>query len=470
MNYPRIYSLSTVGILKHYIHDYLFHHKRTDFIGANGVGKSIIADLLQMMFIYDRELIRFGTDGIKKEDRSINTLPHNTKCAYCFLNIEVSVGRFITVGIQINSQKGKRIIPFVITKEPDLNLPMEQLVIKKEEMLLSGNFIDSNILHDIQDLSSYLYNATRLRLNFFKNKDEIQDYYRFLYEKNITPLNLTIERNLKAFAKVIQSFSKAKSLNLSGNQASRNLKEFLFEDSDEDIVFNYNKEKYELEKILKDYQNLNTSIKSWTDKQQRLRRLIELRNNYLNLFKAFKIEELSESYHGLVQIAENEDAGKRELSIQQIQFSKLTNILNKLPRLEASVRTEYDEADRRKQLFVEYKILIDKIQDLTDQITELLMLVIPTIEEDWKEGVGKVDISIRNNSDIKNSISFAEPFLKKYKTLSNVLQSREAQMGLVEGLRFSLNADKSKKETLMGLLQNKGEEAYYIGTSATCQI
>jgi exonuclease SbcC len=79
MNYPRIYSLSTIGILKHHIHDYVFHPKRTDFIGSNGVGKSIIADLLQMIFVYDKELIRFGTDSVKKEDRLINTLPYKTK-------------------------------------------------------------------------------------------------------------------------------------------------------------------------------------------------------------------------------------------------------------------------------------------------------------------------------------------------------------------------------------------------------
>ena len=62
MNYPRIYSLSTVGILKHYMHDYLFHSLRTDFVGGNGVGKSIIGDLLQLMFIYDTDLIKFGTE------------------------------------------------------------------------------------------------------------------------------------------------------------------------------------------------------------------------------------------------------------------------------------------------------------------------------------------------------------------------------------------------------------------------
>ena len=46
-NFPRIYSLSTVGIRNHYNSDYRFHPFRTDFVGDSGVGKSIIADVLQ---------------------------------------------------------------------------------------------------------------------------------------------------------------------------------------------------------------------------------------------------------------------------------------------------------------------------------------------------------------------------------------------------------------------------------------
>ena len=46
--YPRIYSLSTVGVIHHQENDYIFHPFRTDFIGDSGSGKSIIADLLQL--------------------------------------------------------------------------------------------------------------------------------------------------------------------------------------------------------------------------------------------------------------------------------------------------------------------------------------------------------------------------------------------------------------------------------------
>ncbi|MCX2476922.1 hypothetical protein OQZ33_21490 [Pedobacter sp. MC2016-05] len=182
MNYPSIYSLSTVGVIKHYIHDYLFHHKRTDFIGSNGVGKSIIADILQMMFIFDKDLIRFGTDGLKKEERNINTLPYKMKFAYCFLNVEVDQGKFILMGIQIQNQKNKRITPFLVTKSADISRAIEHLTLAREEMLLARDFMDQDTLPDLPELSKHFHNKMDLRLNFFRNKDDIGDFAKSVHQ------------------------------------------------------------------------------------------------------------------------------------------------------------------------------------------------------------------------------------------------------------------------------------------------
>ena len=50
-NYPRIHSLSTIGLIHHQENDYEFHPTRTDFMGDSASGKSIIADLLQLIFV-----------------------------------------------------------------------------------------------------------------------------------------------------------------------------------------------------------------------------------------------------------------------------------------------------------------------------------------------------------------------------------------------------------------------------------
>ena len=48
--YPRIYSISTVGIRNHNNADFLIHPLRTDFTGESTTGKSLIgADIPQLI-------------------------------------------------------------------------------------------------------------------------------------------------------------------------------------------------------------------------------------------------------------------------------------------------------------------------------------------------------------------------------------------------------------------------------------
>lgn len=462
MSHPRIYSLSTVGILKHYIHDYLFHPIRTDFVGANGVGKSIIADLLQMIFVYDKDLIKFGTDGVKKEERQINTLPYKTKCAYCFLNIEVNAGKFITIGIQINNQKGKRIIPFVITKQADISLKINELALEKEELIFAKNLLKEKEagekeIVDIQGLATFLYEKYRLRLNFFSNNESVSTYYKFLYDKNILPLNLSQDKNLKAFAKVIQSFSKAKTLNLSGNQASRNLKEFLFEESDEDILTNFQKEQSELEKILREYESLNKDIQNLSNKQKRLINLRELEQSHKVKFKSFKEAELQNTYIELKQLQQRELDGKMLIANQETEFDELKTAIGNLPAEEETIKQSYEEADANFNMFNRYQDLSNSIEKLVEDIRELKMFIRPEVDDSWTNEIQRIDILSRNNEGIKKEINFAEPYLEKYKTLEKIIQTRKEQLGILDELKSSLKNDKAIKGKLLALLQDNDE-------------
>lgn len=462
MSYPRIYSLSTVGILKHYIHDYLFHPTRTDFVGSNGVGKSIIADLLQMIFVYDKDLIKFGTDGVKKEERQINTLPYRTKCAYCFLNIELDAGKFISVGIQINSQKGKRIIPFVITKQADINLKINELTLEKDELIFAKNLLKEREsgekeIVDIQDLATFLYEKQGLRLNFFSNNENVSTYYKFLYDKNILPLNLSQDKSLKAFAKVIQSFSKAKTLNLSGNQASKNLKEFLFEESDEDILSNFQKEQSELEKILREYESLNKDIRHLSDKQRRLTNLRELEQSHEAKFKSFKEAELQNTYIELKQLQEREAEGKTLITGQQTELDELKTVIEHLPEEEESMNKGYEEADANFNMFSRYEDLSNSIEKLSVNITELKMIILPEVDDSFSNELQRIDISNRNNQDIKNEIAFAKPYLERYKILENIVKARKEQSEILDEIKSSLKKEKATKEKLLLLLQDNDE-------------
>lgn len=462
MSYPRIYSLSTVGILKHYIHNYLFHPTRTDFVGANGVGKSIIADLLQMIFVYDKDLIKFGTDGVKKEERQINTLPYKTKCGYCFLNIEVNASKFITVGIQINSQKGKRIIPFVITRQADINLKINELALEKEELIFAKDLLkekeagEKEIL-DIQDLATFIYEKHKLRLNFFSNNETVNNYYRFLYDKNILPLNLSQDKNLKAFAKVIQSFSKAKTLNLSGNQASKNLKDFLFEESDEDILANFQKEQSELEKILREYESLNKDIQNLSNKQKRLTNLRELEQSHKVKFKSFKEAELQNTYIELKQLEQKESEGKALIAIQETEFTELNTAIENLPAEEEIIKKSYEEADENFNMFNRYQDLSNRIEKLGKEVDELKMFILPEVDDSWANEIQRIDVLSRNNEGIKKEITFAKPYLEKHKTLEKIIQTRKEQSEILDELKSSLKNDKATKEKLLELLKDNNE-------------
>jgi len=455
MNYPKIYSLSTVGIIKHYNQDYLFHQKRTDFIGSNGVGKSILADLMQMMFVYDKELIKFGTVDVKGE-RHIHTLPYKGKHAYCFLNIEIGQAQFITIGIQINNSTGKRIIPFVITKETDLLKDKQQLSLDHTQVLFSKDFIINGTIPDLQGLASTLNDSRALKLVPFKSKDEINRYYRFLFEQGILPINLSLEKNLKAFAKVIQSFSKAQSLKLSGDSASKNLKEFLFEDSNDDLLATFESEKFELEKVLKEYNRLNIGIMLLGQKQSRLKSLYQQSEKYLDKWRCFKIDEISNCYLRLEEEKDHENRLRLMRGQQEEQLTTCQNIIQRLPFLKKKMEEAYERAEANFDLARKYRELTETIEKLKDEITELRMVVLPKVDESWKQ-TSKKDISSKTILEIKNEIAFAIPYISKYKTLAKIEETRNSQQQEIDRLVSVLNAEKLKKEKLLQLLQKKSE-------------
>lgn len=460
MNFPRIYSLSTVGILKHYVHDYLFHPVRTDFIGSNGVGKSIIADLMQLMFIYDNELIRFGTDGLQEDKRSVETLPYKTRLAYCFLNIEVKSNQFITTGILINGGRGKRITPFVILKSADLKQPIEHLCLNAEDIIFANAVVNASVIPEITELANRLLKEKNIYVRIFRSKEDINEYYRFLYDKNILPVNLSNEKNLSAYAKVIQSFSKAKSLNLSGSQASRSLKEFLFEESDEDILSSYSAQQIALEKILKEYKRLNDDVMALEKKQKKLIEIKAQSEKYTALYKDYKTTELSIAFNNWQVLKNQEESERYLLQQKQNECSRLKQINERLPSLNRKIAAAFKTANVNYDLHTDYEKYTAKQEELANEINELRLLILPEVDASWKSEVGNVDISIRSAKDFKNEINFANSYLKRYKTLKEILKERSNQRELIDELKRNYKAEKTEKEKLYKLLLSEGEKSF----------
>ena len=104
-NFPRIYSLSTIGIKQHFNADYLFHPYRTDFSGESGSGKSMIADMIQLILVGSGEF-KSATDGNKDRDVKGMLLASTGKSSsrgYVFLNVEISPKKYIVIGVYIEN-------------------------------------------------------------------------------------------------------------------------------------------------------------------------------------------------------------------------------------------------------------------------------------------------------------------------------------------------------------------------------
>jgi exonuclease SbcC len=459
MNYPRIYSLSTVGMLKHYVHDYLFHPLRTDFIGPNGVGKSVIADLMQLLFIYDTDLIQFGTDAVKNEKRSIYTLPYDVGVAYCFLNVEVSQGQFLVIGIAISAQSGTRIAPFVLVKNPELHLDISELTLSKQEIPWAKDFlVNGATIPDTKALAAKLKDRG-IYLKTFRKKEDVRQYYQFLFDKEVLSINLSVDSNLKAFARVIQSFSKAKSLNLSPSAASKSLKEFLFEDEDKELLTEYDQQQTSLEKILREYSRLHKDIKSLEEKQKHLLELQRLDSSLQATEKELLITELSQLHHELKTIVTEEAIGKTALK-QLHEARKLYEVKkDKLPGLEQALAEAVKIADSHVDLHSRYEDLTGRIEGLNDDINKLETLNPVTPDPDWINHVSAIDMNLRGTEQIKELVSFAVTVLKQFPTFGEIDTAWQAQEGQVSALSNELNQTKTFNERLIRMLENSAEES-----------
>lgn len=457
MDYPRIYSLSTVGMLKHYNCDYLLHPVRTDFVGANGIGKSIITDLLQLLFIYDSRDIHFGTDGI--QERKVETLPYKTKVAYCFLIVEVKKGQFFIIGITINTQSRRKVTPFVITKQADLNFTIDQLSLSIDEIFFAEQITQQEEIPNLSVFAKRLFDTKDLYLTHFNTQDEISRYYSFLYAKGILSLNLSNEKNYKAFSKVIQSFSKVKTFYLDEKRASDSLKDFLFEDSDADSILNFENQQELLEKILKEYKRLNFDIKSLEKKQNSLTNLKNLEKQYIQALKAYKTAELSLVDNSINIIQLSIDNFKTNLLQEETNNIKLKKASIKLPIIEKSVLEEFEKANANFDKFSTYELLCNEIKELDENISTLTSLPIPNLHDECQSFVNFKTIKDQDVQQVINRIIFTIPFIEKYETISKIEQKRNQQDEKIYDLKTYLKNESNQKKQLLNLLEKQKSES-----------
>ncbi len=271
-SYPKIYSLDTVGVRQHYNSEYLFHAVRTDFTGGNGLGKSIIADLMQLIIVPRRDMWKPGTEGIGKDERRVEGIPLNKEYiqyAYAFLNIERKQGQFLTIGVYISKTPRIPVRPFII--QAGNNFEGGNLVPFSRPLHPSDFMNDSKTIYDLRELSKHMKEKHSLYMKDFFQTEGIMQYYDLMYKNNILPVNLTKPENLKTYSKVIQSFARAKSLDITN---SKSLQNFLFEDNEE-IKRTFEEQKDQLHSLIKQYRENHFHTQELQQKQKKLLSLLE---------------------------------------------------------------------------------------------------------------------------------------------------------------------------------------------------
>jgi hypothetical protein len=339
--YPRLYSISTLGIRQHQEFDYQLHGFRTDFVGDSGCGKSMIADLIQLVFV-GSEVFQSGTDSLEKREVEGMVLrttgSRGTDMAYVLINIELKAGQFLVLGAYLESSSPHS-KSFVIQAGYDEH----ELKLLDRPVSVSDICIDDQI-----PTLEWLKQSLEERGLIYHGMPQRKKFHVFLYKHQLLSIDLSQSPQvLRDYALIIQSFSRGKSLDISD---SASIKRFLFgNEKAKEITGKYRKAVEELQLTLKEHAQNQQEIELVTKKYQALKLLEDLKNrmdtlriDYWAKRCAFSVCKANEEYQSF-----------RESSMEYIDTVVVLKtlrliLLDELERVELTNATLSREMDAAK--------------------------------------------------------------------------------------------------------------------------
>ncbi|WP_440067714.1 hypothetical protein [Tenacibaculum discolor] len=272
-NFPRIYSLSTIGIKQHFNADYLFHPYRTDFSGESGSGKSMIADMIQLILVGSSEF-KSATDGNKKRDVKgmlLSTKGNSTSRGYMFLNIEIKPKQYISIGAYIEGTSNMAEM-FIIQNGYDW-----EVLTNLTTPILANDLIINNKIETLKNLCEKFEIAN---MKSFKRKN----YHQILFNNDILSLDLTKNETLRTFANIIRSFSRGKGFKIE----SENLKKFLFGDDEQNVILEkYKEEVNNINNDFHEHKRYLAEINLINEKWSLLKDALIKSNNYKTIYTEY---------------------------------------------------------------------------------------------------------------------------------------------------------------------------------------
>ena len=422
--YPRIFSISTIGIRNHNNCDFLIHPIRTDFTGDGGTGKSLVGADLPQLILTAGKFYKSATKSDKP--REYNELPLNN-IGYAFLNIEKEPNKFLVIGVMIKKSP-KALYPFIISSEIGLSATddIKTSRIKLfDKIVRFKDFIVNNEIPTIENAKKHL-EKQGLYLKDFYHKST--DYHKILFDNKILHLDISSDDNLqKQYANTLQALSRGDSIETKGMK----FKKFLFQYED-DIAKKFNDQSKEIENNQKIYQNDWRTHNTLLKKKNYLLKLVSLKKSMTEAFEmrlkyetAYYQQQQEKKQTELKKLTEQFYQTELELLIiNQSKFNiEKKSLTDKMRKDESDLsvaKTKYDEATTK---LAEIAIELSNIEDIVKTIGDELSIL--KIKNDKVEAVNnwlKVYTSIERTKEKfteQNSIKIQSEKLKQLNTFLN---------------------------------------------------
>ncbi|MGA6118708.1 hypothetical protein [Sphingobacterium anhuiense] len=403
-NFPRIHSLSTVGIIYHFNADYLFHPFRTDFTGEGGSGKTMIADMIQLVLLGSSNY-RSATEAT--DERPIQGLVMQAKkgqygAGYVILNIQKAPGEYIAIGCYIE-KASKQARMFIAQAGYDWDGILEPLSkpVYHEKFLVEGKIVS------VEDLNKELTDIHLKPLN-------IAEYHQLLYKNGIINIDLSNKKILQSYGSIFRSFARGKGLKTD----SENLKDFLFGDDDKLLLTSYNQQVKSISEDYAEHERFKKEIQQIRQKEGYVKDLVSLERNFKEIEEKYRLDKANFWYQQeIAQIKKHENA-QRDFDLQLIKkviVSKQSAILS-LQELQSQVdhyrksQLNLYELKEKKKLFTDEKENLQiKLIDIHAQLQEIIKVEV-LIEESG--GIDDFKQKINSECKFEKEKSLLEMFLK----------------------------------------------------------
>lgn len=391
-NYPRIYSLSTIGIKQHFNADYLMHPYRTDFSGESGSGKSMVSDMVQLILIGSGNFLS-STKGNKPREVKGMLLPvkgKSTARGYMFMNVEVKPNQYLVIGAYIESTSNQSQL-FIIQRgyNWDELLPFNSPI-------YNDSLVFEDKIFPLNEIPDRLENAGNGILKRFNRVE----YHQKLYEHGIVSYDLTKKDILQSYGSILRSFSRGKGFNVD----SQSLKNFLFGSDDQNSIKNkYENEIKNINTDFHEHKRYSEEISLIKNKRSSIKNVVKKHRAYIYLFENYSITK--KAYWKSKQEAANKELIRlnKEYQIVFVEKSLIKIRTNNL---------EINNLDRLSQLLKEKSSFKNKKTSISDR--DRLESKLRTLLTK-KEGIGKMENWLKANQFKLDEVRkwFVNEFSKK---------------------------------------------------------